>query len=291
MSLASDIDDSIFFRSVDYGEGSAEFGGGFVSGQNRFMELLAGKDEFVFSIYVLSGTGRYVDKKGERFPLIPNHFCHFHGGAGGRIEIDKGSGWRVAFVACQLTQPGKNCTCQTLQSIAVLDPVERVFYFELNSAFVDQVERWCRDISVAPEFKLKSCLLRGFEFLVHTASKGVCVKSALSESATLIQRVCELVDASLDGRTQLSEVLASLPISYSRIRVIFQQEKGMSIGKYQIQKRIERASEMLLWGTPIKDVASALGYTDLSAFSKQFKQQCGTSPRKFLQDNLLNFHY
>lgn len=291
MVLASDIEDSIFFRAVDYGENSAEFGGGFVSGKNRFMELLLGKDEFVFSFYVLSGTGRYVDKSGERFPLMPHHFCHFHGGSGGRIEIDNGSGWRVAFVACQLSYPGKNCTCQTLESMAVLDPEYRVFYFELNDAFVDRLSCWCRDISVAPDFKLKSSLLRGFEFLIHTASKGVCVQSALSESASLIERVCELVDASLDGRTPLSEVLAPLPISYSRIRVVFQEEKGISIGKYQIQKRIERASEMLLWGTSIKDVASALGYTDLSAFSKQFKQQCGCSPRKFLQDNLLNFHY
>ncbi|MEX9253200.1 helix-turn-helix domain-containing protein [Pseudenterobacter timonensis] len=45
--------------------------------------------------------------------------------------------------------------------------------------------------------------------------------------------------------------------------------------------RLEKATELLAGETPITDIALQCGYTDHSAFSRQFKAMTGTTPRDF----------
>ncbi|MGO4333208.1 helix-turn-helix domain-containing protein [Cupriavidus sp. M-11] len=45
--------------------------------------------------------------------------------------------------------------------------------------------------------------------------------------------------------------------------------------------RLERASELLSTGMPITEIALECGYTDHSAFSRQFKAHTGLTPRQF----------
>jgi AraC-like DNA-binding protein len=45
--------------------------------------------------------------------------------------------------------------------------------------------------------------------------------------------------------------------------------------------RLEKATELLAGETPITDIALQCGYTDHSAFSRQFKAMTGSTPRDF----------
>lgn len=51
--------------------------------------------------------------------------------------------------------------------------------------------------------------------------------------------------------------------------------------KYVIQKRLDLALELLNNNYTISDISSILGYTDIPAFSKAFKQKFGYSPRSY----------
>ena len=60
---------------------------------------------------------------------------------------------------------------------------------------------------------------------------------------------------------------------------------GMSVAQIERYcKRIfhlEKATELLAGTTPITDIALQCGYTDHSAFSRQFKAMTGSTPRDF----------
>lgn len=59
----------------------------------------------------------------------------------------------------------------------------------------------------------------------------------------------------------------------------FKQVMGCSVEHYLIRTRIERAEYLLRYnGMNVTEVAEALGYKDLSFFSRQFKQFCGKRP-------------
>ena len=47
------------------------------------------------------------------------------------------------------------------------------------------------------------------------------------------------------------------------------------------QSALEKATELLAGDTPITDIALQCGYTDHSAFSRQFKAMTGSTPRDF----------
>ena len=63
-------------------------------------------------------------------------------------------------------------------------------------------------------------------------------------------------------------------------RLRFVAQLGTSPAQYLIQARIDRAHQLLTeTGMSVTQVASALGYTDVPYFSRQYKQRTGTTPR------------
>lgn len=64
---------------------------------------------------------------------------------------------------------------------------------------------------------------------------------------------------------------------------------GLSAGKWLIKTRISKASHKLLeTDMSILDIAFSVGYSDQSAFTKQFKKVTGLSPLKFKRINHSN---
>jgi AraC family transcriptional regulator of arabinose operon len=64
----------------------------------------------------------------------------------------------------------------------------------------------------------------------------------------------------------------------------FKQVMGCSVEQYLIRTRIERAVHLLRYnGMNATEVAEALGYKDLSFFSRQFKQVSGKTPSQIMK--------
>ncbi|MFA7489020.1 MAG: AraC family transcriptional regulator, partial [Lysobacteraceae bacterium] len=65
-----------------------------------------------------------------------------------------------------------------------------------------------------------------------------------------------------------------------RVKKIFQ----LSAGQYVIKARIDQATRLLRGTTlPIADIAQQSGFSDQSAFSRQFRQVTGFTPRQYRQ--------
>lgn len=86
------------------------------------------------------------------------------------------------------------------------------------------------------------------------------------------------------------EVAQKLDIGYSRFRKAFKEYTGMAPGQYQMQQRIIKAKEMLLYDQhDIKDIALEVGFDSNVHFTRIFKEKTGTTPGKFRRKSLGKF--
>lgn len=115
----------------------------------------------------------------------------------------------------------------------------------------------------------------GFEILTDQKKKLVeKIKSAITEK---IQG-----DLS-EQQFNFSQILSStLNKDYSSLSKLFSEAEGITIEKFIIDQKIERAKEMLAYGEKnLNDIAFELGYSSLAHFSAQFKKITGFTPSEF----------
>lgn len=90
------------------------------------------------------------------------------------------------------------------------------------------------------------------------------------------------VEAHFAHRISLERVASVCQLSPSQFCRVFRKEHEMSFVQYLLCFRMERAREFLAReGTLIKEIAYAVGFTDMSYFTRSFKQHFGVCPGAF----------
>ncbi len=110
-----------------------------------------------------------------------------------------------------------------------------------------------------------------------------------SEDQKLVERIKTLVIQAIHGKSEkavtqnLSDYLASeLGVNYFKLSKLFSATEGVTIEKYLIQQRIEKAKELLLYGEQsLGEIAFDLGYSSTAHLSGQFKNVTGMTPTAF----------
>ena len=85
--------------------------------------------------------------------------------------------------------------------------------------------------------------------------------------------------------TKLSVLLeAKLHMDYHYLTTLFSSIEGVTIEKYVILQRIERAKELLVYDElSLNEISYKLGYSSVQHLSKQFKDTTGFTPSQFKQ--------
>jgi len=98
----------------------------------------------------------------------------------------------------------------------------------------------------------------------------------------VVRRVREHIDSNIDQRIKVDALakLANLSVCYF-VRA-FKKSVGVTPHDYLIQRRVERAME-LLSGTDmsLSEIAIAAGFADQSHCARRFGQHIGMSPRDY----------
>jgi AraC-like DNA-binding protein len=85
-----------------------------------------------------------------------------------------------------------------------------------------------------------------------------------------------------DRKIALHHVAALCRLSPSQFCRVFKQEQGLSFGQHLMRYRLDRACEGLTNpGALAKEVAYAVGFNDLSYFTRAFKRQTGVCPSRY----------
>ena len=110
-----------------------------------------------------------------------------------------------------------------------------------------------------------------------------------TEEHKLVERIKTLVIQSIHEQGEkaapqnFSDYLASeMGVNYFKLSKLFSATEGVTIEKYLIQQRIEKAKELLQYGEKsLGEIAFDLGYSSTAHLSGQFKSVTGMTPTAF----------
>lgn len=161
--------------------------------------------------------------------------------------------------------------------------VEKLFK-DMNYTVEETQLGWIRvseDVSKDKIPKIKSKLNNiGFELM-------------MDEQAKLVEQVKNIIIARIHQHgleffeDRISDEISSKTRKdYHYLSRLFSEKEGITIEKYIILQKIEKAKELLVYNQKtISEIAYILGYSSVSHISNQFKEVTGMTPSHFRKNN------
>lgn len=167
----------------------------------------------------------------------------------------------------------KNMVCSRCKMV-VKDLLEKMELHTLsvNLGEVEVDEKLSKDQLSQLDTKLKTL---GFELIDNKRSQTIeKIKNAI---ITLVHH------SDIDIQTNLSEYITSkVHQDYNYLSNLFSEVEGITIEKYFINQRIEKAKELLVYDQlTLSEIADQLGYSSVGYLSNQFKKITGFTPSYF----------
>lgn len=98
----------------------------------------------------------------------------------------------------------------------------------------------------------------------------------------MIYSIIRLIEENAESITCVKDIANTTNYSCSYMAHIFKQEMGISLQAYIIEKRMQRAADMLVdQQIPVSCVAQYFGYQSVQSFSKTFKKIMSLSPTEY----------
>jgi len=92
------------------------------------------------------------------------------------------------------------------------------------------------------------------------------------------RRSKEFVDANLDGAVSVMLLARACGLSSKHFSRAFRQSTGLAPHQWLLQRRIDKAKQLLRGVLPLADIALACGFADQSHFTRVFTRAVGLSP-------------
>ncbi len=116
-------------------------------------------------------------------------------------------------------------------------------------------------------------------WLSHGINTVVVCASENEKSKTVVGKVKSYIDLNIDKELTCEDIASHVYLNPIYLTRIFKKETGMPLSEYLLHKRFKKAKELLTdTNLPVSTVASRVGYTNFSHFSKMFRKQTNLSP-------------
>lgn len=224
-------------------------------------------------VYVVEGQGLYVDAGGTRFAFGPGDLFQRFPSVPHSVQYQTPCFRCYVAVPCQV--------CEVLELVGLVSRQNPVLAVGSDAALVRAFEELAQRLRACPERALAQVLLPMQALVVELLERGRPA-AARDAPGDPIRLAMQILSAELASRCPLTAVAARVGLSYSAFRKRFVQVAGIPPGDFRIRRRIERAMALITGeGLAFKEVARRLGYSDVYAFSAQFKSVTGVTPKAF----------
>lgn len=220
----------------------------------------------------LEGEGTYIDARQREFAFKKGSILQRFPGERHTIV------WREAGATAHIAVPAETRALLKLGGGAssaldapVFDsPVSiKTFYQECRAIY--------RALQETPRSRYIDIINRAQRFF----STLLCSPDELKRDS-LVHMVGALLAESPARRYSISQLSRRAHMSPSAFRAKFTEEADISPGAFMVRERIEYAKRLLLENQrSVGDIAAALSYPDIYAFSRQFKKHTGQSPTRY----------
>lgn len=149
--------------------------------------------------------------------------------------------------------------------------------FKANVIDLGEIEL---EVSIEPDQKnqIKEALEKfGFELIDDKKSRTI------EKIKALLIDVTQNKNADLNKNLSLY-IAENLNQDYSKLSNLFSEVEGISIEKYFINLKIEKAKELIMYDElSLSEIADMLNYSNVAHLSNQFKKVTGFTPSYFKQ--------
>lgn len=229
-------------------------------------------NDFYSCFLVLSGTGYYSDSEHSGMMLQSGDFVQRIPGRVHTTEITLDDQWLEFFIS--FGRPVYTYLCE----LGFLDPTRPVIQGAHlpNDWIMTAFTHFLEHLKSADSTQLQALLLNAQSLVLAMTSQNE--KTLSHPYQRQIVQACERLSTRFQDQIDYQKIADSLNMSYENFRKIFKELIGVSPAKFHTQEKIKQATLMLESGLSIREVALLTGYSDVFAFSKQFKKTTGISP-------------
>lgn len=124
-------------------------------------------------------------------------------------------------------------------------------------------------------WKLQEYLSFGQALLSEYAGENIGVN-------TTVSRIHRFIDTHLDSDLSLIRIAGHIGLNAKYISRIYKESTGENLNNYINRQRLKRAAELLRDSSlTVEEISQRVGFTSSAYFIKRFKQQFGSTPKRF----------
>ncbi len=230
-------------------------------------------------VLVLSGTAEHIDEEGKVTQVYPGCVIQRIPEKHQTLNIQPDGSWLEFFFCINKSM------YDALLSMNLLDARQEILYPGINRALFEECSDFLHRMKNMELNKVNLVLpdVLKLIMMLHTLHNENCTDNL---DAEVIHKAALILSKSIYGYS-IRELSKELGMGYEKFRKLFKEYMGVSPGNYVKVKRIEQA-KLLLYerNKSIKGIAVELGFSDVFAFSKQFRNVVGVSPSEFRNNYL-----
>ncbi|WP_187170592.1 helix-turn-helix transcriptional regulator [Salidesulfovibrio onnuriiensis] len=145
----------------------------------------------------------------------------------------------------------------------------------------------CPYTHAARTLYLKSKTLELLSHVLAEYAPAPCRTRLSTYEIECLNKARDLLVADLEAPPSLKELALSVGLNETKLKTGFKAQFGQTVYGYFRAYRVDLARKRLLESTDsVSEVASSVGYTNISHFSAAFKERHGVTPSRYRKNNI-----